>query len=274
VTLCAIDPELIPSPAALVFEPSQWIAAVLVAVLSVAAVFLHELAHLVAARSAGIPARMSIGTRLWIVVAETDMTGIWLASKSQRCLSFLSGSLVDLTSAACLLVLLVAGRHGWVPLGSTGHHIVQALVFVSLTRVLWQLYLFVPTDLYYVLGTLLNCRSLLQDTQAFLSNLAARVVPRLPTTDQSNIPRHEMRVVRVYAVIWCLGRLLAFGSLFLITLPVLVGYAALLVGGVLGESDSGQLLTSNPILQVVAVGVQVIGITIWLRGSFRAWRSS
>jgi hypothetical protein len=49
----------------------------LVMVIGYATVFLHEMAHLVAARGAvGVSSRLGISHRLWYLVAETDMTGV------------------------------------------------------------------------------------------------------------------------------------------------------------------------------------------------------
>ncbi|GFJ87276.1 hypothetical protein [Phytohabitans rumicis] len=39
--------------------------------------YLHELAHLAAARAAGVPGRIRLGTRLQFLVAETDVSGVW-----------------------------------------------------------------------------------------------------------------------------------------------------------------------------------------------------
>ncbi len=38
---------------------------------------LHELGHLATARAAGAPARISLGTRLQFLVAQTDVSGVW-----------------------------------------------------------------------------------------------------------------------------------------------------------------------------------------------------
>src|SRR5205823_1988045 len=109
----AADPGIVPGPQALVFHAHIALMALALVAAAAAGLYLHELAHLLAARACGVPARIRPGRRLWFIVAETDMTGIWLASKRQRYLAFLAGPLADVVSAAVLLVLLWAQRHGW-----------------------------------------------------------------------------------------------------------------------------------------------------------------
>src|SRR5215471_17865569 len=105
---CVSDPSVVPSPIDLVFEHDQFGLAVGVAITTLVTVFLHELAHLVAARAANVSSRMGIGTRLWVLVAETDMSGIWLASRRQRCLAFLAGAALDAVMASGLLLVVFA----------------------------------------------------------------------------------------------------------------------------------------------------------------------
>ncbi len=270
IAACAVDPTIIPRPSDLVFEHNTVPLTLALVALSLLTLFLHELAHLVAARAAGVPARMGLGTRLWILVAETDMSGIWLATPLRRCVAFLAGALFDVTFSAVLALILFAVQRGYVEIDANATLLVRAAMFVGLTRVLWQFYLFVPTDFYYVLGTLLGCKSLMHDTQVYLLNHVARLVRRIPRQDQSSVPAAEMRIVRAFAWIWIAGRLLAFGTLFAFTLPVLVGYGGLLARGLGGDAEALRPLLEGPGLPIVAIVLQLTGIVIWLRGVVRA----
>jgi hypothetical protein len=270
IAACAIEPTLIPTPAALVFEQNPVPMALALFATSIVTLFVHELAHLLAARAAGVPSRIGLGNRLWILVAETDMTGIWLASPAWRCIAFLAGPLFDLTLSAALVIILFGAHHGWLQLGETLQLLLRANLFVGLTRILWQFYLFVPTDFYYVLGTLFHCKSLMHDTQTFLLNQLLRAFTYIQPRDQSQVPAKEMRVVRVFAWIWVAGRALAFGTLFAITVPVLVGYGAMLGRGLTGDMQALRPILEGPGLPIMAIALQTTGIVMWLRGVFRA----
>ncbi|MBV9174080.1 MAG: PqqD family protein, partial [Chloroflexi bacterium] len=213
VAACVEDPSIVPSPAALVFEHDQLGLALGVAITTLVTVFFHELAHLVAARAADVPARIGVANRLWVLVAETDMRGIWLAAQPQRCVAFLAGSAVDVFMTALLLLALFTNDAAhWFALDQTVVVLVRATIFVLFTRLLWQLYLFLPTDLYYVIATLCGCKNLMQDTQAYLINQLARVARSVRRIDQSDVPQREMRVVRWFAFVWLGGRAIAFAS--------------------------------------------------------------
>jgi putative peptide zinc metalloprotease protein len=224
--LVASDPRLIPGPRALVFH--QQVATLLVAVfaLSFAGVLVHETGHVFAAWACGVPARIRLGHRLWVLVAETEMSGVWLVPKRSRYLAFLAGVIVDAVSAAVLIVLLWTFRRGWIGLSPTVVQLSRAVLFTYLLRLLWQCFVFVRTDFYYVLATALDCKRLLADTEDLLRNRLARLRGVAQKVDQSAIPSAEMRAIRAYSGVWLGGRMLALGSLALITLPVLAGYGA------------------------------------------------
>jgi putative peptide zinc metalloprotease protein len=236
-------------------------------------IFLHEFAHLLAARAQGVKSRIGISNRLWILVAETDMTGLWAIPSRKRYLPVLAGPLLDSFSAAVLFFVLVAEGNGLFALAPPVDQCVRALIFIYLFRLLWQCYLFVRTDFYYVITTFFGCKSLMADTQVFIRNLYWRAVRSPKSVDQSAIPLRERRVIRMYSVLWVLGRGVAFFSLFFITLPILFRYlnnARMALQQGYG-GDSYQLIDS------VAVGALnliplLLGLSLWLTSLLRRRR--
>ena len=268
------DPSILPGPDALVFEHDQLVLAAGVALLTLVTVFFHELAHLVAARAADVPSRMGIGTRLWVLVAETDMSEIWFAPRRRRWIAFLAGPALDVCLAAALLLAIFAVHRNLIALPETILLLVRATTFVVFTRLLWQFYLFLPTDLYYALTTVFGCRNLMHDTQEYLVGWLARLTRRVPAVDQSGVPPREMAVVRWFAFVWLGGRAVAFASLFLITLPVLGGYAAMLARGLGGDGQAVRPLLDGPPLLILAAALQSFGVLAWLRSLVLEYRRS
>ena len=269
VGLVATNPSLVPGVTVLVFHRhlAAW-TSVMFAVATVG-VLVHESAHVLAARAAGVPARVRIGHRLWVLVVETDMTGIWLARKRSRQLAFLAGAIIDGVSSAALLGVLWARQHGWLELSPALERFVAATLLTYLLRLLWQCFVFVRTDLYYVLATALDCKNLLADTENLLRNWVARARRRAPLTDQSAIPAHELRSIRAYTVMWLAGRLLAVASLFFVMLPVLAGYGAEIVRTMTGghpSYDAADVLT----IVVIVFGVQGAGFVLWIRALYQS----
>lgn len=268
LALVASDPGVMPGPMVLVFHHHLAAVVTVMFAATLAGVMVHECAHLVAARASDVPARIGLGHRLWVLVAETDMTGMWMAPKRRRYLAFLAGPIVDTVSAAGLIGLLWAQRRGWVALSPTLQQFIGALLFTYLLRLLWQCFVFVRTDFYYVIATATGCKSLLADTEDLLRNRLARLRGSASMVDQSAIPPDEMRAVRAYAVVWLVGRALAFASLILVTVPVLAGYGAELVRAATGghsSYDTVDLLA----LAIIALGVQGGGLFVWIRSLYR-----
>jgi len=268
LVLVATDPATIPSPAVLVFK--HYLAPLTVAmfVFAMAGVAVHELAHLAAARAAGVDSRIGVSHRLWIAVAETDMTGIWLAPKRARYLAFLAGPLVDAASAAVLVGVVWGQRHGLIALTPIELQVVGACLLLYLLRLLWQCFFFVRTDFYFVVAAAFNCGNLMVDTQNFLHNRVARVLPSWRAIDQSGVPEGEMRVVRWYAAFWLVGRAAAFFSLFAVVLPVTWQYIVALVPLLLG-GHSRYGVVDGLVFGLVSLSVQGLGLVMWVWSLFR-----
>ena len=270
LTLICFDPSLIPPASVFVFPQHLTLLSLALTALVFLSVFLHELGHLVAARAAGVPSWLSLSHRLWFLVAQTDMTGIWRAPKRARYIALLAGALVDAVSAAILIMLLWGDRHGWLTFNPTAKLLTQAFLLTYLLRLLWQCYLFMRTDFYYVIATALKCKSLMADTESFLLNQLARIVPRIRRIDQSAIPSREMRVIRCYSLIWLVGRSAAFVTLFLITLPVLWGYGVRIVSILTGDHSTRYEIIDALILASTAGGTQVAGLWLWIHSLYNA----
>jgi hypothetical protein len=265
----ALDPALFPPPTVLVFTHDLTLFSVIATIFVLGTIFLHELAHLIAARAAGVPARLGVSHRLWFLVAETDLTGVWLASPGQRYLAFLAGPLLDATSGALLILVLWTNRQlVWLP--PLAVELIRVFLFTYIVRLLWQCYFFLRTDFYYVFATFFRCKNLLEDTQNWLGNQLARVVTRFPIVDQSAIPARERRVIRAYSIVWLAGRALAFASLILITLPILWGYGRELAQLFFGGSGNLYVLADAFIWTMLTLATPVGGLFLWLRQLYRS----
>ncbi|GAA4091691.1 hypothetical protein [Nonomuraea soli] len=208
---------------------------------------LHEVAHLVTARAAGVPARISLGTRLQFLVAQTDVSGIWLAPRRVRITVYLSGIAVDLAVAG--LALTFADLH---PLLAT-------IVLLQLGRLLAQLLVFMRTDLYFLLQDLTGCRDLYGDASRYLRALLCGRTGTL-----GSLPGRERASLRLYAALLPAGTLACLGFAIVVTLPLMVtlitGALATLAAtpGPLAAADALLLLT-------LVIGPEVLWARAWWR---------
>src|SRR5205823_6359699 len=76
--------------------------------------------------------------QLYVLVAQTDLSGIWLVPKRRRYLAFMVGSLVDLVSYSILAMVVYTGRHGWYHLPRNADLLISAVMLTYGTRVAWQ----------------------------------------------------------------------------------------------------------------------------------------
>ncbi|RKN40660.1 PqqD family protein [Micromonospora endolithica] len=240
-------PELLPT-----FRDFFWTDYVGLAVLVNTGLFslsatMHELSHLVAARSLGAPARIRFATRLHHLVLETDVTAIWSVPRRYRYRVYLSGLFWDL--AVVCVALLVLGH-------TTPHPVVAALlaalVLVLVMSMALQLHVYMRTDFYFVLLDVLRCRNLFHDGLAYARHLLRRfghsVLPaRIAAAgdDPSAVlPSHERRAVRVYAAAVVIGSMVALTSFAGFGLPILLHGAFQAGSAVVAGATGGSLLAA------------------------------
>lgn len=270
VAVLIIDPGVWPPITVFLFLDGHFnLFTMITFVVTLIAVYIHELAHAVVARAAGVRVRVGFGNLLFSLVAQTDVSGLWMASKRRRYLAYVSGVIVDAVFAAILIFVLYADRHGAIGLPPVILPLLGAILITYQFRLLFQTNFSIRTDVYYLIADAFNCRDLMADTEALLRNLFYRLTGRSrKVADQSSIPARERKVVRGYAVAYIVGRLIAFGALFFLFVPVLfeilAQFALLLVGGSarLGWAD---FLTVGLLILLVNGG----GIFVWLRGVYQ-----
>lgn len=269
LVLAIAEPEIIPSWKAYFFQQNATLMVLALMAIDFAILFIHEMAHLIAARSLGVFCRLGISHRMWSVVAQTDMTGIWNVPRQKRYLPFLAGSLIDLVSAAILTIVLFACHQGWLAIHPIGLQLLQAWLLNYLMGLLWQGYFFMRTDLYYIFANFFGCKNLLQDTEIFARNQIGRIFPRIRRIDQSHIPAQEKRVIRIYTVLWLLGRTGAITILILINLPLMWHYCGSLFTTLsAGYSIHPYAFIDALFLLFLFCLTQVLGMGMWI-WSFR-----
>jgi|SRR5579875_371714 len=264
------DPAVMPKLSDLYVSDHRTLIWSVLVVISYGSVVLHELSHVIAARAIGVSSRLGFGNRLWDLVIEADLTALWSVPKRKRYMPLLAGSLLDAVSASLCFFILYANRQHWLIIGPVLLRIIKLALLTYLTRVMWQGFLFVRTDYYYVIATLFNCRNLLSDTEAFLRNQIARIFPWVRKVDQSAIPISERRVIPIYAVVWVGGRIVALTWLFSVTIPLSRKYIVN-VGHALGNgffANPGNFIDSLLLFAIFILPI-AIGLVLWIAGLIR-----
>jgi len=274
VALAVAEPSLRPSWRFLLFEQHVTLMNALLMVAGLVVTLIHEMGHLCAARARGVSCRLGIGNRLWVLVAETDMTGIWALPSRERYLPILAGPLTDALSGSTILLVLFAHLHGWLTLPALLHQFLQAMTVVYLLNLLWQCYFFVRTDLYYVYTTAFGCKNLLGDTQDYLRNRMAKLRKKPQPVDQRHIPAREMRAIGFYSGFYLVGRAVALSVFFVMMVPLTLQYITTISEKVFASPEKGtyQYLDAAA-FGILSVGLLLVGIFMWCKELYRNWRS-
>jgi hypothetical protein len=188
---------------------------------------LHEGFHTLAGRRLGIPTQLGIGRRMYYLVFETTLSGLLGVPKRKRYLPFLAGMVCDCLVLSALILTAAAGRAlpGVPPIVG---RFALALAFSTVLRLVWQFYVFLRTDLYYVFATALGCVNLHDATRAHLLNRIYRLL-RKPgrIIDEEQWSERDRAVARWYAPFFAAGvtALIATGPLAVV--PVVVRVVSL-----------------------------------------------
>ncbi|MFE3451067.1 hypothetical protein ACFXJ8_19305 [Nonomuraea sp. NPDC059194] len=159
-------------------------------------VFVHELSHILAARSLGVRAELSLGTRLQFLVVQTNVTGVWRLPRRARYRAHLAGMRTDLFLAAAGLCLLYV----------TENAVARLVVVICASQIVWQFLFFMRTDVYYAFANATGNKNLMADAQAHLRRSG----------------EDAPRAVRTYAWFLVAGRVLGLAYLLGYTVPITV----------------------------------------------------
>jgi putative peptide zinc metalloprotease protein len=274
VYLCILHPSLIPRTVDLYFPDYRALSWFILLLASYATLFIHELAHLVAARALGVNSRLGISHRLWYLVAETDLTGLWSVPKEKRYLPMLAGVIVDAVSGSLLLLLVyTAGSDGRL-FPPFAIRLMRAMAFTYLMRIAWQCLLYIRTDFYYIIAAFFNCKNLMRDTETYLRNQLSKFFPKIRKVNQSSIPAGERRVIAAYSFLWVGGRIAAVALLCIVTIPLAVRYTRSLGEAFrIGFSANPSNFLDALLLALYFLVPTIAGFILWLRSMMRQQRT-
>ncbi|MFI6290626.1 hypothetical protein ACIBEJ_03535 [Nonomuraea sp. NPDC050790] len=239
----------------------------------------HEMMHLTAARSLGVPGRIGFGTRLHNLVVQTDVTAVWGAPRRSRYRVYLAGMAWDLFLMASL-TLLVA--HTALP--PLAKALFQAWTLAVLLTIPFQLQVYMRTDLYYVLRDLLRTRNLFEDGLAYARFLRERTIARLrrrpcPAEDPTvDLPPRERRSTRIYSVFLVAGATISLTAFAAFTAPIAIATLVRAITAIAGGFQGGPVLLALDagLLVLIEGSIQALFVVTFVRGHrhWSRWRRS
>jgi hypothetical protein len=214
VLLMVVVPAYRPDPGDVFFLPSPVFSFGVLAVWAMLSSAGHEAAHWLAARAQGVPARFSIGRRLYFLVFETDLSQLWSLPRRRRFGPLLAGLAYDTVTLSALLAVAVISSDGFVD------QVAAALVVVEASGILFQFMVFLRTDLYAVLVMLLGCRELWRVNSLELRRMFGRLSEPQAAELHAAHPR-DRRVARWFRWLSVAGLAAAAGYFAAVFVPAL-----------------------------------------------------
>jgi putative peptide zinc metalloprotease protein len=207
-TVLIAVPRYRPHPAQLFFlgDPVESVA-IMVAIVSVTTM-LHELAHWLGARVAGVPARITVGRRLYLLVFETNLTALLTLPRRRRYPALLAGMALDTLLLSSVLGLRIALAQGALSLPPVVGRLIAALVVAFVTGLVFQFFVFLRTDLYAVLTTALGCLNLTRVNHLLLKR-SLRALNEAESRELRDADPRDLAVARWYRWLYVVGIALA-----------------------------------------------------------------
>jgi putative peptide zinc metalloprotease protein len=159
VALTAV-PNLRPHLTQLFFLPNPVVSIALLTAIFAALGMTHELAHWAGALIKGMPARITVSRRYYMLVLQTDLSALWALPRRQRFPPLLAGIAWDTVRLSALLGARAAQLEGWWHPGSVGTRLIAALIVGHVLIISLQFLVFLRTDIYAVLVIGIGCLNL------------------------------------------------------------------------------------------------------------------
>ena len=233
VVLTAV-PWFRPHYGQLFFLSNPVLSIVLLTVITAPVGMLHELAHWLAARLEGVPARVTLSRRYYLVVFQTDLSALWAVPRRRRFGPLLAGMALDVAVIAALLGVRAAQFFGWWHPQPVIARLLAALVLALVISFSLQFIVFLRTDMYAMLITCLGCVNLTRISRLRM----ARAYRRLSAAEErefANASQRDRNTSRWYCWVQLGGALIAVWNFVVFFVPS-VGHTLRWISGGLTHS--------------------------------------
>ncbi|MGP4027115.1 hypothetical protein [Actinomadura sp. 3N407] len=261
----ARSPDLVPRYGNILFTDYYTLVVLTLFVGQIPALLIHEGFHALAGRRLGLRSRLSVGRRLYFIVFETSLDGLVMRPRRERYLPMLAGMLADVLMLAGLTLAadLFRGPDG--TLSWIGRFCL-ALAFGTLMRLLWQFFLYLQTDVYFLVATVLGCENLHQAAKSLVRDRVRRLLGRSDRREpERSWSETDLRVARWYSWLLVAGYPFSILTLALTALPlcyrVAEGVLERVAGG--GVTSGGHLLDSALFLTLIIAQLAVAATVAW-----------
>ncbi|MFD2444153.1 PqqD family protein [Bacillus sp. CGMCC 1.16607] len=185
---------------------------------------IHEIAHLISAKSLGIGSRIRLSHRLFFMVAETNMSNIVLVEPKKRYRAFLAGMALDGMFLSIVFWIQYLHEIGLFSLLPTTLSIFKLLGYIFFMGLSFQFMFFMQTDIYYTITTFLRCNNLIVNTRLFLMMKVKKKLTLHQQSEWEGVSLKEKKVIKWYSWVYVLGISWAIIFFLSYTFPQLIEF--------------------------------------------------
>ncbi|MFF3754887.1 hypothetical protein ACFYYH_31325 [Streptomyces sp. NPDC002018] len=220
----------------------------------------HEAAHALAGRRLGLRTRLSIGRRLYFVVLETSMDGLVVVERGKRYLPMLAGLGADAVIWAALVLVAAGTRESDGSFSALGR-VCLALAFSTVLRMVWQMYFYLRTDVYYLVTTVLGCTDLHGTSVQVMKNRYHRLRGRAERlVDESVFSPADRKAAQWYSWLMVIGYAVMLTSLVVAGLPLAYQFLTGVLGRLTGDAAPAELADSATLVALNVIQFGIVGV--------------
>jgi putative peptide zinc metalloprotease protein len=268
VVLFALRPGLLPRSSDIFFldTPVRSLAA-LTAIMYVLAAA-HELAHWLAARAVGVGSRITVSRRLYFVVLEIDLTGLWSLPRRRRYGALCAGMAFDAVVLFPLLLARYGDAEGWWSLGPGAARAVAALAFVEFAAIVSQFWVFARTDCYALLTTATGCVNLFRVNQLMVRR-GLRVLGPEQRRELDEAHARDVAVARWFRWVYLAGLVGATWFFVLYFVPATYRLLAWILGSIADAGPASEHFWEALVFGVLVLSPRLLVLGVALRDAHR-----
>ncbi|ETK32815.1 PqqD family protein [Microbispora sp. ATCC PTA-5024] len=232
----------------------------------------HEVSHWLGARLQGLPARITVTRRFYLLTFETDLTGLWALPRERRIWPLLMGMASDVTLLAIVLAARMADSAGMWHAPPAVAKLLAAVTLTLVYLISGQFYVFARTDLYALLVVATGCYDLARTTSLTLRSRLRMTSAAQRAELEAAHPR-DRAVARWY--VWChIGGMTLAATFFVLYFAPTTIRSALWVAGTLSDKNPMALAFWEAAgLGVLILLPRTLGLAVAVRDGWRRIRA-
>jgi putative peptide zinc metalloprotease protein len=190
----------------------------------------RALAHWLGARVNGVPARITVSRRYYLLVAQTDLSALWAVPRRRRFPPLLAGIAWDTVRLSALIAARAAQLAGWWHPSPLMARLIAALIVTHILSISWQFFIFLRTDIYAVLATGLGCLNLTEISRLWMARRYRKLSPAEAAELAAASPR-DLTAARWYSWVQAAGLVAVTFYFFAFVVPFTISVARWVVDG-------------------------------------------